>query len=219
MTHQYVSNMCYWVIGKGPRLIICENAFVILLQARGNHVRYGADQELGPNKRRTDSEAARLSVKWDRSIHRWNMEIHKMAPVVTKKTQRQIRGKLDIRNRARIVAWCPGSWTKGAGGVQHGFISDFSWGQIWADHPLLPTMPSHNREQSSWQMVSCLKSQRLFPRLGCNRHLFDPQLIAVGIYLVLPTREKMACKYKDKRSWNINWAQLGTFIFFFRLFR
>ena len=31
--------------------------------------------EVGPNKRRAGGEAARLSVKWDRSIHRWNMEM------------------------------------------------------------------------------------------------------------------------------------------------
>ena len=174
--------MC--TIEKGPSKIICENRFFIL-HARGNCVRYGADQELGPNKRRAASEAARLSVKWDRSIHRWNMEIltqngnsfyietqllHQDTP-----PQKKSEVNLIFTNRARIVAWCPGSWTKGAGGAQHGFISDFSWGQIWADHPLLPTMASHNREQSSWQMVS-LKSQRLFPRDGCNRHLIWPSI-------------------------------------------
>ena len=31
--------------------------------------------EVGPNKRRAGGEAAGLSVKWDRSIHRWNMEM------------------------------------------------------------------------------------------------------------------------------------------------
>ena len=31
--------------------------------------------EVGPNKRRAGGEAARLSVKWDRSIHIWNMEM------------------------------------------------------------------------------------------------------------------------------------------------
>ena len=44
-------------------------------------------------------------------------------------------GNVDIKwhniiNRARIVARCPGSWTKGATGVQEGFIHGLPQ---WAD--------------------------------------------------------------------------------------
>ena len=107
---------------------VCVCVCYITRHVGGNCVRYGADQELGPNKRRAASEAAGLSVKWDRSIHRWNMEIltqkgtscylnlHNPLP-------QKIRRKLNFINRARIVGWCPGCWTKGAGGVQQGFIS------------------------------------------------------------------------------------------------
>lgn len=176
--------MC--TIEKGPSKIICENRFFIL-HARGNCVRYGADQELGPNKRRAASEAARLSVKWDRSIHRWNMEIltqngnsfyietqllHQDTPPQKKSEVNLI---LQTERGLLLGVLAAGQRVLVVSNTVLYLRPDLSSVEIWADHPLLPTMASHNREQSSWQMVS-LKSQRLFPRDGCNRHLIWPSI-------------------------------------------
>ena len=147
-------------------------------------VRYGADQELRPNKRRAASEAAGLSVKWERSIPRWNMEMfcklcwHKWALVAAKKTQRRTHPYLPKKRQIKLESkdCCLVSWLVDKGVVVSNTVlylgPDLSWGQIWADHPLLPTMPSHNREQSSWQMVNH-KSFRLFPRDAIDNS-FDP---------------------------------------------
>ena len=176
--------MC--TIEKGPSKIICENRFFIL-HARGNCVRYGADQELGPNKRRAASEAARLSVKWDRSIHRWNMEIltqngnsfyietqllHQDTPPQKKSEVNLI---LQTERGLLLGVLAAGQRVLVVSNTVLYLRPDLSSVEIWADHPLLPTMASHNREQSSWQMVR-LKSQRLFPRDGCNRHLIWPSI-------------------------------------------
>ena len=96
---------------------------------------------------------------------------------------------------------------------------DLSWGQIWADHPLLPTMPSHNREQSSWQMLNH-KSCRLFPK-GCNRQLIRSSWSDLTLTLSCqpekrwPTKNSFTNK-KGKHQWNLSatYYQLGTFQIF-----
>ena len=55
-----ISNKCV-LLRKGQARLFVKIGFSYYM--RGNCVRYGADQELGPNKRRAASEAARLSVK------------------------------------------------------------------------------------------------------------------------------------------------------------
>ena len=54
----------------------------------------------------------------------WQQFLHRDTVVTSRHTApKKSEVNLIFTNRARIVAWCPGCRTKGAGGVQHGFIS------------------------------------------------------------------------------------------------